>query len=203
MVTVKKLFALTLWLLIFPSLASAYTLSVAWEDNEPGKLKAIFSINEAVNFNILDAEIGWDSAVLLPNAAFFQPGALLTNFTVDPDFTTLTPASPLTFYAFGYPTDESTGPGELFSMLFDINPALSSPVTTSISVLSGALDAGLVLTYLDPAFQETQYTIDNYDPQNPLSFSHEVQPVASAPTPGALAMLVMGLLGLVRQHKKI
>lgn len=199
MFTVKKLLALAIWLLIFPSLANAFNLSVTWEDTVPGEeVKAVFMLDDAVTFEALDVVIGWDSGVLVPKGAFFKEGALLTDFLATANVT-----SPSVNITASFSNNPATGPGELFALDFMVFPPLSSPITTWIDILPGnnPLGNGLVLSAYNPLTDEdTVYTIDGYDPAQPLGFSHVLTPVP-APTPGVLAMLVFGLAGIVRQRR--
>lgn len=157
------------------------------------------TLNDPITFDTLDALLSWDSVYVTPiDQVSADPFLTLGGLFSGTDFqaagySSIPGDSSLTISMFSGSLASATGPGNLFSLAFQVNSGVVLPASTLIEF--GSLPSypgnGLALTYLDwNTFDLTEYLAS----PNSLSIAL-ANPGQPVPEPGVIELLVLsGLL---------
>jgi hypothetical protein len=189
------------WPLAAGAVEFNYTVTASpTEPTAGGTLTLSYVLNDAIDFNVLDARIDWDAALLSPGSNFFQIGGLLSGFSATPS---VTPGSviisvlPDVIY-------QTAGPGVLFQLNFDVLPGIAVPTATSIDFVSSVspeIPTGMVLTYLDDLNgDDIAYTRPATAPDG-ISVTIQAQPTP-APEPGSAILALAGLSAMATRRRR-
>lgn len=175
----------------------SFTSSASTALNAGDTFSVTVTLNDPITFDTLDALLAWDSVYVTPidqvsADPFLTLGGLFLGTDFEPaGYGSIPGDSTLTISLFSASLASATGPGDLFSLAFQVNSGVVLPASTFIDF--GSLITypgnGLALTYFDwNSFDSTEYLAS----PNSLSIAlnnNQGQPI---PEPGMLELLVLG-----------